>query len=123
MAEESKVDAPTSATERWSGYLEDLHTRIARRFCRPEVKERVRHYLGGLLAEIRRKNSWQMAEVIGETQPRGTQRILGGSRWDADRVRDDLRDYVVEHLGDEKSGVLIVDETGFLKKGEKSVRM
>jgi SRSO17 transposase len=121
MAEEPRVDAPTSATERWSGYLEDLHTRIAPRFCRAEVIERVRRYLGGLLAEIRRKNSWQMAEVIGEAQPRGTQRILGGSRWDADDVRDDLRDYVVEHLGDESSGVLIVDETGFLKKGEKSV--
>ena len=121
MTEEPRVGAQTSATKHWSGYLEDLHTSIARRFRRAEVKERVRRYLGGLLAEIRRKNSWQMAEVIGETQPRGTQRILGGSRWDADRVRDDLRDYVVEHLGDEKSGVLIVDETGFLKKGEKSV--
>jgi SRSO17 transposase len=62
-----------------------------------------------------------MAKVIGEAQPRGTQRILGSSRWEADGVRDDLRDYVVEHLGDERSGVLIVDETGFLKKGEKSV--
>jgi SRSO17 transposase len=62
-----------------------------------------------------------MAEVIGEAQPRGTQRILGGSRWEADGVRDDLRDYVVEHLGDQRSGVLIVDETSFLKKGEKSV--
>lgn len=121
MAEAPRVDAATSATERWSGYLEDLHTRIAPRFRRPEVKERVRRYLAGLLAEIGRKNSWQMAEAIGEAQPRATQRILGGSRWDADGVRDDLRDYVVEHLGDERSGVLIVDETGFLKKGEKSV--
>src|SRR5215210_6995849 len=121
MAEEPRVGAATSSTERWSGYLEDLHTRIAPRFRRAEVKERLRHYLAGLLAEIRRKNSWQMAEVIGEAQPRGTQRLLGGSRWEADGVRNDLRDYVVEHLGDEKSGVLIVDETGFLKKGEKSV--
>jgi SRSO17 transposase len=84
-------------------------------------RERVRRYLGRLLAEIRRKNSWQMAEAIEETQPRGTQRILGGYRWDADGVRDDLRDYVVDPLGDERSGMLIVDETGFLKKGEKSV--
>jgi SRSO17 transposase len=121
MTEEPRVGAQTSATKRWSGYLEDLHTRIVRRFRRAEVKERVGRYLGGLLAEISRKNSWQMAEVIGEAQPRGTQRILGGSRWEADGVRDDLRDYVVEHLGDERSGVLIVDETGFLKKGEKSV--
>jgi SRSO17 transposase len=101
MAEEPRVGATTSATEHWLGYLEDLHTRIAGRFRRPEVKQRVRHYLAGLLAEIRRKNSWQMAELIGEAQPRGTQRILGGSRWEADGVRDDLRDFVVEHLGDE----------------------
>lgn len=121
MAEEPRVGATTSAREHWLGYLEDLHTRIAPRFRRAEVKERLRHYLAGLLAEIRRKNSWQMAEVIGEAQPRGTQRLLGGSRWEADGVREDLRDYVVEHLGDEMSGVLIVDETGFLKKGEKSV--
>src|SRR5215207_5483107 len=62
-----------------------------------------------------------MAETIGETQPRGTQRILNGSCWDADAVRDDLREYVVEHLGAKDTGILIVDETGFLKKGEKSV--
>jgi SRSO17 transposase len=61
-----------------------------------------------------------MAETIGETQPRSTQRILNGTHWDADAVRDDLREYVVEHLGDENSGVLIVDETSFLKKGEKA---
>jgi hypothetical protein len=57
MAEQPRVGAATSATERWSGYLEDIHTRIAPRFRRPEVKERLRQYLAGLLAEIRRKNS------------------------------------------------------------------
>ena len=62
-----------------------------------------------------------MAEAIGEAKPRGVQHLLGDARWVADEVRDDLRDYVVEHFGDERSGVLIVDETGFLKKGEKSV--
>ena len=110
-----------STVEQWSAYLEDLHGRIAHRFRRPEVKERIRRYLTGLLAEIRRKNGWQVAEAIGEAQPRSTQRILNGSRWDADAVRYDLREYVVEHLGEGGSGVLIVDETGFLKKGEKSV--
>jgi SRSO17 transposase len=110
-----------STVEQWSAYLEELHGRIAHRFRRPEVKERIRRYLTGLLAEIRRKNGWQVAEAIGEAQPRSTQRILNGSRWDADAVRDDLREYVVEHLGEGGSGVLIVDETGFLKKGEKSV--
>ena len=68
-----------------------------------------------------RKNSWQMAEAIGEVTPRGVQHLLNDARWDPDAVRDDLRRYVVEHLGDEKSGVLIVDETGFLKQGETSV--
>jgi SRSO17 transposase len=62
-----------------------------------------------------------MAEAIGEDGPHGVQRLLNSARWDADAVRDDLRDYVFEHLGDEESGVLVVDETGFLKKGEKSV--
>ncbi len=60
-----------------------------------------------------------MAEAIGERDPQGVQRLLNAARWDADLVRDDLREYVVEHLGDEESGVLIVDETGFLKKGTK----
>ncbi len=107
--------------ERWSAYLEELHARIAPHFLRPEVRQRAYRYLTGLLADIRRKNSWQMAEAIGEARPRGVQHLLNDARWDADEVRDDLRGYVVEHLGDERSGVLIVDETGFLKKGEKSV--
>src|SRR5688500_18286664 len=62
-----------------------------------------------------------MAEAIGEVTPRGVQHLLNDARWDPHTVRDDLREYVVEHLGDENSGVLIVDETGFLKKGKKSV--
>jgi SRSO17 transposase len=81
----------------------------------------VRRYLAGLLGRVERKNSWQMAEQMGETGPQGAQRLLNAARWDADAVRDDLREYVVEHLGEEDSGMLIVDETGFLKKGKKSV--
>jgi SRSO17 transposase len=81
----------------------------------------VRRYLLGLLGRVERKNSWQMAEAIGEHDPQGVQRLLNSARWDADEVRDDLREYVLEHLAEEASGVLIVDETGFLKKGEKSV--
>lgn len=113
-------DAMSLALEDWPEYLKDLHTRIARCFRRPEVGERVRRSLVGLLDDVRRKNSWQMAESMGEFQPRGTQRVLGGSCWDADEVRDDLREYVVDHLADGESGVLVVDETGFLKKGGKS---
>jgi SRSO17 transposase len=106
--------------EQWSAYLIELHEHIAHRFLRPEVRARAYRYLSGLLGEVRRKNSWQMAEAIGEARPRGVQHLLNDAHWDADAVRDDLRGYVVEHLADANSGVLVVDETGFLKKGEKS---
>ncbi len=99
--------------------LDDLHARIAPRFHRPEVSARVRRYLDGLLAPIARKNGWQLAEALGERTPDGVQRLLNAARWDADGVRDDLQQYVVEHLGD-ADAVLVVDETGFLKKGTKS---
>jgi SRSO17 transposase len=72
-----------------------------------------------LLGPTERKNGWQLAEQAGETTPYGVQHLLGRASWDADEVRDDLREYVVEHLGD-REAVLIVDETGFLKKGEGS---
>jgi SRSO17 transposase len=106
--------------ERWADAVADLHGRIARRFARAEVRERARRYLVGLLERVERKNGWQLAEAIGEAGPRGVQRLLSAATWDADAVRDDLRAYVVDHLGDSASGVLIIDDTGFLKKGEKS---
>jgi SRSO17 transposase len=122
IAEQMGTQRASSKTiARWSAYLEELHARIAHRFVRPEVRQRASRYLAGLLGELRRKNSWQMAEALGEAGPRGVQHLLNDAHWDADAVRDDLREYVLEHLGDEESGVLIVDETGFLKKGEKSV--
>jgi SRSO17 transposase len=105
----------------WSEALGELHGRISRRFARSEARGRAKRYLVGLLGRVERKNTWQMAEAIGERDPQGVQRLLNAAKWDADEVRDDLREYVVEHLGDEETGVLIVDETGFLKKGEKSV--
>lgn len=105
----------------WSQRFEELYSRIARHFSRSESRHRVKRYLFGLLDRVERKNGWQLAEATGETNPQGTQRLLNSADWDADAVRDDLREYVVEHLADEDSGVLIVDETGFLKKGEKSV--
>jgi SRSO17 transposase len=105
----------------WNEALEELHRRIAGRFARSEARERVKRYLLGLLGRVERKNGWQLAEAIGERDPQEVQRLLNSAKWDADAVRDDLREYVVEHLGDEESGVLVADETGFLKKGEKSV--
>jgi len=104
----------------WARGLDALHARIAPRFRRPEVRARARRYLAGLLGRAERKNGWQLAEEAGERHPRGVQRLLDAAQWDADAVRDDLRAYVVEHLGD-PGAVLVVDETGFLKKGTKSV--
>ena len=105
----------------WSKALGELHRRIGHRFCRSEARERVKRYLLGLLGRVERKNGWRMAEAMGEHDPQGVQRLLNAAKWDADEVRDDLRGYVLEHLADEVRGVLIVEETGFLKKGEKSV--
>jgi SRSO17 transposase len=106
--------------ERGADAWAELHARIGRRFARAEARARAERYLAGLLERVERKNGWQLAEAIGETGPRGVQRLLSAATWDTDGVRDDLRDYVVAHLGDEATGVLIVDETGFLKKGRKS---
>ena len=103
----------------WPG-LDGLHARIAHRFRRAEARERAKRYLAGLLERVERKNGWQLAEHLGEAGPQGVQRLLNAAGWDVDAVRDDLRAYVTEHLG-EPTGVLIVDETGFLKKGTKSV--
>lgn len=77
-------------------------------------------YLRGLLAEVERKNGWTLAEAAGDAGPEGMQRLLNFYAWDCDGLRDDVRDVVVEAIGDETAGVLIVDETGFLKKGNKS---
>src|SRR5215213_9610585 len=102
------------------GGLDALHARIAPRFARTEPRRRVLAYLRGLLGNVGRKNGWQLAEHAGEATPDGMQRLLATADWDPDLVRDDLRSYVVEHLGD-PSGVLVADETGFLKKGTTSV--
>jgi SRSO17 transposase len=99
--------------------LDALHAAIAPRFGRPEVRARARRYLDGLLAPVARTNGWQLAEALGERTADGVQRLLNAAHWDADAVRDDLHRYVVTHLGD-GDAVLVVDETGFLKKGKQS---
>ncbi len=106
--------------EGWGAELRGLHARIAPRFERAEPRRRARTYLQALLSPVARKNGWQIAERAGEATPDGMQRLLNAAAWDAEAVRDDLRAYAVEHLGD-PGGVLILDETGFLKKGTKSV--
>jgi SRSO17 transposase len=104
----------------WPTGLDELHARIAPRFRRAEARGRAKRYLAGLLDRVERKNGWQLAEHLGEPGPQGVQRLLNAADWDVEAVRDDLRSYVTEHLG-HAAGVLIVDETGFLKKGTKSV--
>ena len=104
----------------WMRELEALEDRVAVRFSRAEPRRRMRTYLRGLLGSAERKNSWQLAEAAGESTPYGIQHLLGRAEWNADLVRDDLRGYVMEHLGDEQA-ILVVDETGFLKKGRQSV--
>lgn len=112
-----------SEVEEWAAGLAEVHARIAPRFARSEPRERVLAYVRGLLAPLERKNSWTLAESAGEAFPDGMQRLLAYADWDPDAVRDDVRDYVVEHLASvpgDRAGVLVVDETGFLKKGTKS---
>ena len=106
------VRAATSGLERLSGGLRE-HVR------RAEAHRHAVAYVAGLLGDMERKNGWQLAEHGGYQHPRTTQRVLDRSVWDVDAVQDDLREQVVEALGD-PDGVLVVDETGFLKEGVKS---
>lgn len=103
----------------WTEELDRLMGLVGPRFSRVEVRRRADAYLRGLLAPVERKNGWQLAEAAGDARPDGMQDFLARMRWDADAVRDDLRSYVVEHLGD-AGAVLVLDETGFVKKGVKS---
>lgn len=111
--------AETEAIE-WVRELDALGARIAARFGRVEPRRRALAYVRGLLAPIERKNGWRLAEAVGDATPDGVQDFLARARWDAETVRDDLRAYVIEHLGDPEA-VLVLDETGFVKKGTKSV--
>ncbi|MFE9222015.1 IS701 family transposase [Streptomyces lavendulae] len=103
----------------WEGPFEDLFLRIGHRFGRADLRRLGRDYLRGLLAPIARKNGWRLAEFAGHRAPDGLQRLLNRANWDADDVRDDLQSYVAEHLG-EDDGVLVIDDTGFLKRGTTS---
>jgi SRSO17 transposase len=93
--------------------------RIGPRFARAEARWRAQAYLRGLLSPVERKNGWQLAEAVGDRTPYAMQHLLGRADWDPDAVRDDLRAYVVEHLGD-PAAILVLDETGVLKKGTHS---
>lgn len=108
-----------AAIRSWSNTLAEVEQRIGQHFARSEARQRAIDYLRGLLSQVERKNSWQLAEALGGSTPYGIQHLLGRALWDADVVRDELRQYVVDHLVDE-GAILVVDETGFLKKGRHS---
>jgi len=119
METETDLTVTVAQVKGWAAELDALAGRIAPRFQRVEARRRIGRFLRGLLSDAERKNGWQLAEQAGEPTPDGMQRLLYQARWDAEQVRDDLRRYVIEHLGD-PGGVLVVDETGFVKKGSMS---
>lgn len=112
-------DVTVDEVQAWAAGLDGLHARIGRCFRRSELRYRVLEYLRGLLAPLERKNGWTLAEQAGKRCPDEMQRLLNQADWDADVVRDEVRSFVLEHLGS-PDGVLIVEETGFIKKGVRS---
>jgi SRSO17 transposase len=106
--------------EQWQDEFDAFHARFADLFKRSESREQARKYLRGLLTEVERKNSWQVAEAVGDRIPDRMQRLLYRVPWDADAARDRLQEFVIETFGDPE-GIGVVSETGFLKKGKKSV--
>ncbi len=114
------VEQETAAVEAVAASIDAVAARLRPHFRRGTAHRHACAYLRGLLGSAARKNGWQLAEATGYREPRAMQRVLDRSVWDADAARDDLRAYVVETLGD-PDGVLVVDETGFLKQGRKSV--
>jgi SRSO17 transposase len=105
--------------ESWIEGLAVLHARLARHFARAEPRQHALIYLKGLLAPLERKNGWHIAEWEGDQTPDRVQRLLNHAKWNEDLVRDDLQRYIKEHLADPQA-ILIVDETGFPKRGDKS---
>src|SRR5215510_11976060 len=117
--EEPSLPLVQAEVARQVSQLTEVAERLGCRFARAESRQRALAYVRGLLSPIERKNGWQLAEQAGERHPDHFQHLLNRATWSPDAVRDDLRAYVVQHLGDPQA-ILIVDETGFLKKGTKS---
>jgi SRSO17 transposase len=113
------LDQDVPVVQGGAAYLTDMERRLAPYFERAEPRQRALAYVRGLLSPAERKNSWQVAEVSGDATPYGVQHLLRRALWDPDAVRDELRCYIVQHLGDPEA-VLVLDETGFLKKGRHS---
>lgn len=115
----SELKTTANDVVRWALELRHLHARMAPFFARPEPRHRCLLYLQGILSDVARKNGWHLAEQAGETRPDGMQRLLTDAVWDEGRVRDELRKYVLEHLG-EPHAIVAIDETSFPKRGDKS---
>ena len=119
MKQSADQCAAIAQAQGWADQLQTLADVLGPHFPRSEPRQRALAYLKGLLSPVERKNSWQLAEQAGDASPYGVQHLLGRAQWSADAVRDDLQAYVIEHLAD-SDAVLIIDETGFIKKGTKS---
>ncbi len=113
------TDQDIQGVQGGAAYLTDIERRLAPYFERAEPRQRAMAYVGGLLSPAERKNSWQLAEVSGDTTPYAFQHLLRRALWDPDAVRDELRTYIGQHLADPEA-VLVLDETGFLKQGRHS---
>ena len=113
------ADLVLETVREWTLWLTEVERRLMPHFTRREARHRAWAYIRGLLSPVERKNGWQLAEVNGDATPYGLQHLLGRAQWDADAVRDDLRAYLVQSLGEPRA-VLGLDETGFLKKGQQS---
>jgi SRSO17 transposase len=114
------LEAQLQTVQSWDEQLQQIVDTLAPRFATQQTRQCLLAYLQGLLGPVERKNGWQLAEYVGDSTPYRLQNLLSRSRWDADLVREDLQAYVKAHLND-PSGVRVLDETGFLKKGDKSV--
>ena len=117
--EQTNDDITLPDVERWRKSLEEVEQRVGEYFARSEARYRAVDYIRGLLSAVERKNSWQLAEQAGEATPYGFQHLLGRARWDADAVRDELQHYITDHVA-HGEGVIVIDETGFVKKGRHS---
>jgi SRSO17 transposase len=116
---DNQTEQGLSTVQSWADGLWEVEQRVGRYFGRREVRQEGMNYLRGLLSPVERKNSWQLAEALGEATPYRLQHLLGRALWEAEEVRDELQGYVVDHLA-EGGAILVVDETGFLKKGRHS---
>jgi SRSO17 transposase len=112
-------DLALETVREWTLWLTEVERWLMPHFARREARRHAGAYIRGLLSPVERKNGWQLAEVNGDATPYGLQHLLGRARWDVAAVRDALRAYLVQYMGDPHA-VLVFDETGFLKKGQQS---